>query len=446
MKKSKLTALVLSSALVMTSLSAMSVHATDTQQLEMTESEILSYVCTELGVTDFLALSRSAVIPPTSRIRDLSGDNQLNASDSMIILKFLNGMIDYQYNYREMDATDDYVVDQADAMAYLAYYSYHIALGSDPIPFQSGHTIGSFESKTINYVKYNAQTGAYLDDYCLSTPSPVSSAASTPWTVPSAQTLPDPPPAATDTRYLDWSEPAVVKLIAGEPNHPVGYHGTGFVVGDHVIATAAHCVKGNTLSTVKLFLTGANNYIDLTPVEVHYPALTDGLQNKMDYALVTVEQDISEYIEINFKLGVATQNVQLQNLPIKITGFPWGLGVYNTFPYPVYNSDTLHNKYTGEGVICRKKTLSPLSPLYDELINRFESVKNEHLTYWVFASEGESGSPVYYTHTYNNTNYQSVISILTYSPRFYYFPMYNVGPRITTDLLTFYYHNSNINY
>ena len=220
--------------------------AADSIQFEAEQSAALNYVMSELGITDFdlfAASLSSDDVPDVSRIFDLDGDNMCGASDSSVILMLLAGMIDYPYNYTELDVTDDGIIDQADATAYLVYFTMSM-FEPDPTPYNTNHSSGSYSSQTIQYKKYNAQTGAYIGSYYLTTPTAATASSASPSSAPPAspQTLKS---FSTDTRQIDWSKTAVVKLIGSDSSSStMGYHGTGFIIGDHLVATAAHCVQG----------------------------------------------------------------------------------------------------------------------------------------------------------------------------------------------------------
>ncbi|MDE6777726.1 MAG: trypsin-like serine protease [Oscillospiraceae bacterium] len=111
---------------------------------------------------------------------------------------------------------------------------------------------------------------------------------------------------------------------------------TGFIVGDHVIATAAHCVYNKKTSsfpsTMKIETydeSGELTSNQLEPVEVHIPesyisAEPESLTEvQYDYALITVENDLSEDNKYyHFKLGTAynAQESYFSNIPIYVTG------------------------------------------------------------------------------------------------------------------------------
>ncbi|MDE6729993.1 MAG: trypsin-like peptidase domain-containing protein [Oscillospiraceae bacterium] len=130
-------------------------------------------------------------------------------------------------------------------------------------------------------------------------------------------------------------------------NTSSGGMSTGFIIGDHVIATAAHCVfRYNSTSTNILdkFHTtinvgmcdadsGTTNSIRYTVKEVHVPkeyVNNPTSDSVYDYALVTVSEDLSEYT--HFNLGVPSTNYlnSMDEVPITVSGFLSGGSVVYT--------------------------------------------------------------------------------------------------------------------
>lgn len=426
-------------------------------QIDTAQAVALNYVMTELGISDLASLVSTMSeddLVDVSRIYDLDGDNMCGASDASFILEFLNGLVDYQYNYNELDVWEDKVVDKADAMAYLIYFTIGMLDYPGAIPYTATHSAGSYSSQTIQYKKYNAQTGAYLGSYWLTTPAPAASASYTAPPTPASQTFPGESEATVDDRYLDWTQPAVVKLMTNDTTSSCRYHGTGFVIAPHTIATAAHCVKGNTISAVRLFNYAATPpisspiYYDLTPLQIHYPALADGNNCIKDYALITVQQDLTDYTDINFNLSVPLVGVETSSLPVLTTGFPERLNWSTMYSTPVannnYGNSNLNQKYTSAGYTCPKLMPASGSFLFNSWLSYFQQIGPDYLTYGLYASLGNSGGPVYHSYSYHDDIYDSVISILTNGPGQYFYPKYHAGPRITSDILKFYYNNPNI--
>lgn len=258
------------------------------------------------------------------------------------------------------------------------------------------------------YRVYNAQTGSLMRRYKL---DPLESHTNT-------RSIID-----DDNRDVDWSKSGVCKIIT-----TAGSFGTGFVVDAHTIATAAHCLYHNqagsrSLSDILLFDTSGNITLHATPIEYHIPinfisklSSVSGT-NEYDYALITVEEDLSDYA--CFDLGVMLDDFTTSGTTLSVTGFPQI--VENT----IVNSVNNHNMYTGEGIILSQNDFS------------FDL----QLTYTNDVTGGNSGGPVYLTESRCGYTYYIVIGINTTS-----LTAYNLGTRITTDLIHFYKNNPNLNW
>lgn len=224
----------------------------------------------------------------------------------------------------------------------------------------------------------------------------------------------------SDGRFVDFTKNGTVKIYGG------GTVGTGFIVDAHTIATAAHCVysKGASYGSVKytsrilVFNTDGSIAMTVTNIkQIHIPDLyisTSGGSNAYDYALITVEEDLSEYAMFN--LGVMMDSFRGSGKTISVTGFP------STVNDQGVKGNTM---YTGDGVILN--------------VNAFDV--NKQIFFTNDSTPGNSGGPVYFTTTFNNKTYYTVIGIVSASGQ-----DFNIGTRITTDLLHFYKNNPNISW
>ena len=202
---------------------------------------------------------------------------------------------------------------------------------------------------------------------------------------------------------------------------------TGFIIDDHIIATAAHCLYNKKLDKGRKFnkISVLNNFgsvaLNATPVEYHIPSSyiknenTDGY----DYALVTVKEDLSSYP--HFEIGVALDSVV--GADVKISGFPAFVdgSCVNSSSNPVI--------YTGIGNIIG--------------INDTQILTN------VDASEGNSGGPVYIEENMkiggNEANYKTAVAIhIAGSSLGNNITGPNIGVRFTTNHINFYRANKNI--
>lgn len=209
---------------------------------------------------------------------------------------------------------------------------------------------------------------------------------------------------------------AVVRLSVG---------GTGFIVGEHVIATAAHCVYDTAFidNTIEI-IDENNNIIDSFHAEsVHVPVdyfSSNGfIQQDNDYALLYVPSvDLSDYGM--FSLGVA-KDEYLNNTSnqVIVSGFP------QVYP-DKYDSNHWGLRFKAIGNIY-------LRPNYS----------SRYFYYTTDVAPGDSGGPVYVEEGFFGSDnlwheYKTAIGISTRQSKD---GTHNLGIKITPELLAFYNHN-----
>lgn len=208
-------------------------------------------------------------------------------------------------------------------------------------------------------------------------------------------------------------------------------YGTGFVIDDHTIATAAHCVSNyevdytttSDYAVDKIIFLSKTGEVELTiepasidTIHVPYNYFENGeqwnLQSYYDYALIKVDVDLSDYAEFN--LGYPMESLKNMNTTIHCTGFP------------TYVNGKLVN------------TRSTKNEIYDG-IGRVADVDPHYVYHGIYASEGNSGGPVYLETEYDGKVYYSVIGIQNIVT-----PTLNKATRMDTELLNFYKNNPNL--
>ena len=329
----------------------------------------------------------------TGGIPDADGDGRISISDAVAIRMYLAG----QHCPTQPDAYD---TDRNGIISYMDARCVDMYLAQT----WSGNGTGSsssFEDSNTSrsYNVYNAANGNYLRNYTL---SPLASKNNTRGAI------------GTADRVIDWTKSGTVKLMTS-----TNYRGSGFVVGSHTIATAAHCVYNSEyectpLYDILLFDTNGNVTLHATPVECHISSIY-ATHHELDYALITVEEDLSDYA--CFNLGTVSNSENAYHQSVSVTGFP---GKVNE---TTVNDFDNHTMYTGSGVINR--------------------TDNKHLFYNADTSGGNSGGPVYVTESINGNLFLTVIAIHTNGTDY---TGNNSGIRIDTNIIHFFKNNPNLNW
>lgn len=236
----------------------------------------------------------------------------------------------------------------------------------------------------------------------------------------------------TDDRKRDGYS-GIVRLSNG---------GTGFVVSDHVIATAAHCVYAghSTNADIRFAYQDTAYFVNdieiqlynddgtpkniepLIPVEVHVPdAFIQENIDAIDYALIYVSEDLSSYGCEQFNLGMPYEQSSsaFYSHDLFVSGIPQVLGrpgeeVGNGSNYV----------YTGKG-----KVFIPDNPTEGALY------------YTCDTSGGQSGAPVYtaYSYTVGETTYVSYTAVAIHKGGGT--DSHNGGAAMTSEKIQFYLNN-----
>ncbi len=227
-----------------------------------------------------------------------------------------------------------------------------------------------------------------------------------------------------DNRVRD-TDRSVVRLSIG---------GTGFIVGDHLIATAAHCLYDKENSSfvnnleVQVFMengTTLNKSDRFKAVSLHIPQYYRDLSIEYmyscyDYGLIYVEEDLSSYGIFN--LGLASDMFLAKKSNVTASGFP---------------ADKSSQRYKSEG--------------YMSLFNLQSDIENYITSYYArfFSScvtyGGDSGGPLYATTTLQGNKYNTVVGIVTGGGKNNDGTFWGAyGIRVTIELLQFYLNNPHI--
>lgn len=360
---------------------------------------------------------------------DPSGDGNIAMNDNVLITQYLNGTADVT-NLERLDFDNNKIISNADAFEIQLYKLGLINPGSINLP--SSETYNG--SSSAYYHVFSASTGSRLINrsYSLYNFNPV----------PNNITEPELTDVVigNDSRVPNWDRTGVVKIMT-----PSYYAGSGFVIAPHVIATAAHCIynysntsyeSGIIISGIKLFNNAGVNTLTATPVECHVPysyinSINSNLgqeTNEYDYALITVEEDLSDYM--CFDLGVALNAASVNHANITNAGFPEEINPERPSAQTV-NTHYIHNMYQSTG----------------NLLDSTSYVPDRQLFYDLDTSGGNSGGPIYFTQTVHDNNgnntkvYYSVIAINVAGDS-----NMNIGTRINGELIRFFLKNNNLSW
>lgn len=338
---------------------------------------------------------------------DIDGDGTVALTDLAYLANFLSGSKGSADNHmsQRLDVDMSGIIDILDQNMLS-----QIILGSitpNTIYYESTNN-GIPAQNTLYYQKFDAQTGGQIGSaYPL---SPVS-------------TIPNNAPKGiigNDDRFVDYSNSGVVKLSYTKNGNP--YLGTGFIVDDNLILTAAHCMYNATYNYVATNVTytlyNANGTVNAihNAASYHVPSnYINSVSGNWDYALIVVNEDLSDYRTID--LGIARDKLKSNITSSIYLNYASKLGIYVT-GFALDNNSNI-TKYTGIGNLA--------SPYLDD----------KSIFYNTDTDGGESGGPVYV-----KTANGQIIAIGIHNGAGT--STYNIGRRIDTDILHFVYNNSYI--
>ena len=357
---------------------------------------------------------------------DVNHDGYVDISDAVAISRYLSGDC-YVTDYNRFDVNKSLTVDSSDmnkilsAIANQTYTAkYWDKVNNCAISFP---TISGFNpdadaslSSSRTYRRYSYVEHTEKSTYSL---TPNAATFNTNSSAPTQRGI-----IGIDDRYQSASaeNTGIVRLFRGTNGNSV----VGFIVGDHVIATAAHCVYSlgsnefRSKPVIRPYnLNGSMNVMaSFTPIEAHIPSLYTavGGSELYDYALITVSEDLSNYT--HFSLGT-TYNLTPTNfysIPIYMLG-------------PCIDGNSPNQLYYSQGSV-----ISPTSSISGLIYYNCDTMS------------GDSGSPIYTItkETVNNQSsyYYTAIAIHTSNDNNNQ-GVWNAGNRITKYHLQFFNEGSN---
>lgn len=354
---------------------------------------------------------------------DVNRDGAVGLTDLILVKKYLSGIFSTT-NYNQLDVNGSLTVDAADdeclsainlGMTYnCGYFSRATGATVSP-PTVSGFTPSNSSSSSAGrtYMRRhyeNGQPAQSLSNYTLT---------------PELQTLNTGVNSriviGDDERYTSYSpENNGIVYISMDGF----YMASGFIVGDHQIATAAHCVyKNGSWRSLILKTYDSNGCLTnntLNVVEAHIPTgYIAGSDIMYDYALITVSDDLSDYVHFSLGTPYNVNAAAYSNIPIYVTGSPADK-LKPTVPERLFSA---------QGSVMNK--------------NSSLSNHTDVICYDVDTAGGDSGAPVYTITKIDDTYVYTAIAV--HSSGISSLGK-NIGSMITNYHLQFYNNNPNINY
>lgn len=377
------------------------------------------------------AVASSMALGTTAFAKNPTGDGEYHINDAILIYQFLGG------NYKVSDLTAlDYnkngVITEADGLQIQHDILYHCTPDPNepPIPKDSTTVEDQIFNETERwYSRYDAQTGIRIDKggYSINCAENYFDNGISTYDVIGDR----------DDRVVDFSKTGVVKIITDV--NDVTHFGTGFIVGPHTIATAAHVVyndKPNDSAKIEQILSfnadGTEKSGTITPLEIHLPTKfnikspeNEVLSNEVlsyDYALITVEEDLSNYPF--FELGVY-DSISDRDVTASITGFPTQVQNNITGEETTVNTPMKHTMYTGTDVVF--------------------SSDGGVINHKIDTTSGNSGIPLYITEMIDGKAVNIVFSIHNLNDdQDYPITGYNHAVQINSDMIQFFKCNPHV--
>ncbi len=331
---------------------------------------------------------------------DVNQDGTVNMLDSLAISKHLSGAV-YYTDYYLLDVNRSHTVDATD----LNYITKKLLTGTTP----STWYIAQYGNGFMQPVTMPPVSSAFIPDNAVNMTNDR-------WYVGYSYLEDEPiePYKLTATTESVSTAQNPRGIVNGEDNRGVahGYENTGivllnngvtgFIVGDHQIATAAHCVYSidtgyfadeiiQTYDRSGAPVVGET----LTVAEIHIPQnfYNNTNDSNYDYALITVVEDLSDHVQFDIGNCYNMTVAEAGTIPIHVTGRPESTGDNLETP------NTNNFLYTNFGYVYEGTDTNYMDALY----------------YTVDTSGGQSGSPAYTItrERYNNEDFYTytVLSI-----------------------------------
>lgn len=359
------------------------------------------------GGSTFLPITSASATTDTILLGDVSDGDGVTAMDALWVQRYLRGEVTATpRQLTAMDVNEDGVIDNTDARTIL----YKVAMGGFSSVTKELYTVP--DNSTMTYYNHNCSSTdtSQFTQYTLQ--------ASTSYPVSTRDTNSSKAPINLGDDETDNENIECVELVMVDSNN-VEWHGSGIVVDDNVIATAAHCLySGNAFMksvTINFYNENCTKLeYSTTAKNIHIPAnyASSGSSN-YDYGLIYVDDDVSDYVA---NVGIMTDYFMGTSQILTSSGFT------------VHSPSSDYKRYYSSGAV-----------------NQFNS--NYRFESCGYCYGGKSGGMTYFESTATPTstytiNSKSCVGICTHRV---IANNYTRGIRLTTTVLRFFYQNSNLN-
>lgn len=363
-----------------------------------------------LSIVPFSSYSTNAA-RVNVKLGDVNGDGVVTILDALNTMYYIGGKCKpTPLQLTAMDVNQDYIIDRTDVVMIQEMSVNNInEINVSKELYSLPNTTGAY------YVKYNVADGSNEEYFLSSVTEPIS----TPSITNRSLAI-----SGDEMDHVDNINTNVVELsISG------GYLGSGFIISNHVIATAAHCVynKGTSsfCSNINIKIHTNNNVMQYSAKSYHIPKnyITTNSANvdNFDYALIYVEDDLSTY-------GIWDCGIAVKELTT--------------------NATSSENHYVTTSGFCTVNNITrryfSTGSVIDFSTNPLESHNNTNLRLATSCEThgGKSGGVMYYESCYANYDYKSAIAVI--SGGMTDLNAITWGVKLSPIMLKFYKHNDNL--
>lgn len=304
--------------------------------------------------------------------KDPNGDGVLDVYDSIQIQQYLHGLIDAD-NLNEYDINNNGLVTLFDAWVVNAHLLGILKNSTNDKDYLNNNLL--YSKKT--YLKHDCSSNDNRSSTMYTLARPLNQVLNSNLSVNYKNIFL--PERNKDSVYIVTKDD--VSMSPDQAVVRLGEYGTGFIIDDHIIVTAAHCVFQRNDKGDREFINFVINVYDesgtkiveqLQPKFIHVPIEYIGANTsytEYDFALVYVENAISQAYG-RYHLGIATDDYITSKGSVMVGGFP--------------NIQDIGRGY-------RVNTRGYLNP---------DESNDSTIRYNVPTAGGSSGGPVFFNETY----------------------------------------------